>query len=315
MLMLGRFLQDLSRWRFAVCEPEQRIFDRVSSELWSTTLPLPESSSSEDELRFQSLAQNILSDEDEEPWKPSANKKKCGRRLRDVQTEVEHERRSREKAAAQQRGESTDDAGMQNIGSILSKLTKDTDSAEEDDIEWADYIHLSALEEESSSGEGRGVSPEPPASPIWKETEALVGNLLASPTFAMILGLVTSKLGINTDPVLVRCFIPVLASFWLTDLPAVREGYDDSLDDPMLRVSLDTQRPSTVLEKFLGFNLTPRRGLMRRQKSSEGHGGRARMARMKANSRKPPPRSHSHSLNNSFGSPKSHMRASMSSPG
>lgn len=173
-------------------DDEQPMFDNVVHAIWDVTnIPsLSNPQSGADEVyHFQELIQNIVSLEklvDRLPRKHQS----LGLRLQNIRKRVEARRQT--SLLAQQSPKAAEDtaAGFQNIGTVLGRLTKDTDSADEEDIDLGDFIHLDALQEEPDE-EAQSDPPEVISCAPWKDIHPTVVFLLASVAFSIILILVS----------------------------------------------------------------------------------------------------------------------------
>ena len=169
------------------------MFDEIVRVVWQQDHGLGTdswSAPSQDLLHFQELIQNFVA-VGESGNKLSRKTRRLGARLRNVRKDIEL--RQQEFTIAKTSRDL--DKGFQNIGSVLGQLTKDTDSADEDDVELGDFIHLSALQEEStedhSGDDDNKKQDEPLPQAPWKSINPLIVILLASVAFSAVLALVT----------------------------------------------------------------------------------------------------------------------------
>ncbi|KAK7432532.1 hypothetical protein QQZ08_000739 [Neonectria magnoliae] len=185
------FSNDLGRWRTLLQGSEKTMFDEIVCAVWNIdtvpTLDMPESDP--DELyRFQELIQNLISLEDMKRVKSRSS----GSRLRAVQRQLQSRKRKPGLMPRANRPSVQPIGSFQSIGSVLGRLTHDTDSFYEDDVDLAEFIDLDALGYDVV--DAKPTAPKEPVEPSvdWKDVHPIVVLVLASVAFSIALTAVSA---------------------------------------------------------------------------------------------------------------------------
>lgn len=288
------------------------MFDEVVQAIWGVTnvssLEIPQSGPDE-VYYFQELIQNIVSLE-QMGSRLSRKHTSLGVHLQSIRRRAQE----RKRVALQARNRlkaAEETTGFQNIGSVLGRLTKDTDSADEEEIELGDFIHLDALQEEPDETydgtQTHSEAPEFRPSAPWKDIHPVVVFLLASVAFSVVLALISSK------PF--QCLCDVFHDSILMSYAAIQDCLEDHIIGAIHQLPSGYSRSCAIVENFLSIKTEPWRSNMGAdiRPASTTRGG-ALIAMMKASARRA---SRSKSRSQSFAassSYKSILRASMSSP-
>ncbi|KAH7152935.1 hypothetical protein EDB81DRAFT_438201 [Dactylonectria macrodidyma] len=187
------FKNDLGRWKTLLQGSERTMFDEIVCAVWNVdtvpTLDLPESEP--DELyRFQELIQNLISLEDTTHLRSESS----GSRLRAVQRQLKGQKQTKLRQRAD-RPPVQPIGSFQSIGSVLGRLTHDTDDFYEDDIDLGDFIDLDAFGVEPVDSNPTSSSESLEPSVEWKDVHPIVVLLFASVAFSIALTAVSRSTG------------------------------------------------------------------------------------------------------------------------
>ncbi|KAF7548243.1 hypothetical protein G7Z17_g7181 [Cylindrodendrum hubeiense] len=185
------FTNDLGRWRTLLQGSEKTMFDEIVCAVWNIdavpTLDMPENDP--DELyRFQELIQNLISLEDIKHLKSRSS----GSRLRAVQRQLKSRKRKLGLGQRTDRPPIQPVGSFQSIGSVLGRLTHDTDSFYEDEVDLGEFIDLDAFGVEPDDPKPT-TSSDPMEPPVeWKDVHPIVVLVLASVAFSIALTAVSA---------------------------------------------------------------------------------------------------------------------------
>ena len=222
------------------------MFDDIAKAMWDIhdVSALSGSDMRPDELyHFQELIQNLISPQGPHNRSPSKKYMNFDTRLRSIRKQILDRKRDMESNKASRRRRSQDSAPFRNIGAVLGRLTKDTDSVGDDDIDLGDFIHLDALQAESTEGSisqaSSGLLPRTP----WKDIDSTVVFLLASMAFAIVLIMVSGE---------------QKRAIWhavqgTNDKSAIRNGLGSDLMRTMQHSQQGGSWPCGIVEDFLDF--------------------------------------------------------------
>ncbi|KPM37280.1 hypothetical protein AK830_g9291 [Neonectria ditissima] len=191
-----RFTNDLGRWRTLLQGSEKNMFDMIVCAVWNIdTVPTLDTPKNDpDELyRFQELIQNLISLEDMKRLKSRSS----GSRLRAVQRQLKSRERKPGLMPGANRPSVQPIGSFQSIGSVLGRLTHDTDSFYEDDVDLAEFINLDALEYDAVDAKLTPTKEPVEPSVDWKDVHPIVVLVLASVAFSIAL---TAVSGIQDGP-------------------------------------------------------------------------------------------------------------------
>lgn len=175
-----------------VDEKDWPLFDQTARDIWAVNdvLALPGPGMGAEELyHFQELIQNLVFLQDSHE-RSRSREGRLGRRLRHIRSQLQKQECSFGCEETQQRSESSHVKEFQSIADVLGRLTKDTDSADEDDVELGDFLHLEDLQEQwpdARRSQSGGLLPRTP----WKDIQPTAVFILASVAFSVVLVMVS----------------------------------------------------------------------------------------------------------------------------
>ncbi|KAF7556625.1 hypothetical protein G7046_g6244 [Stylonectria norvegica] len=232
------FLNDLGRWRTVLDVSEQVLFDEIARAVWGLdNVPAVDTPKcAPDELnRFQDLIQNVVSVEnnvDKMPSKPAP----FGARLRSVQKRVEDHKANETRTRHPHQQTIPPNSSFQSIGSVLGKLTKDTDSYYDDNIVLSDFVHLDAFECDEP------LNPMPKPRSKQKTKPAGPQDMLSK-----------CHQRKNIRPIVVFLLASVAFSVVLTAVTSIQDGPESYRSTPFRRAPPGYGRSCTIVEDFLNF--------------------------------------------------------------
>lgn len=185
------FTNDLGRWRTLLQGSEKKMFDEIVCAVWNIdtvpTLDMPENDP--DKLyRFQELIQNLISLGDIKHLKSRSS----GSRLRTVQRQLKSRKRKPVLRRRADRPPVLPDGSFQSIGSVLGRLTHDTDSFYEDDVDLGEFIDFDAFGLECDDPKPTQSSDSMEPTVEWKDVHPIVVLVFASVAFSIILTAVST---------------------------------------------------------------------------------------------------------------------------
>lgn len=126
------------------------------------------------------------------------------------------------------------------IQHVLGRLTRDTDSGDEGDIDLNEFLYLEAIQEEDSARDRRRVH-APTSNNTWKDISPMVVLLLASVAFSIVLAMIPGR-----QPWLFTKESLLIAS------EAVQSKSQSQVDPHM---SPGYDRSCSIMEEFLSFEI------------------------------------------------------------
>ncbi|KEY68172.1 hypothetical protein S7711_07261 [Stachybotrys chartarum IBT 7711] len=190
-----QFTDDLGRWRTVLTNfDEQRIFDTVVGHVWEVdsayNLGTPQSGA--DQIyRCQEFIQNLVSVDQLDP-RLQRKVRSLGTHLRTIQQRIGQRALANDSIRHTTRSRRRDSGVHRPIQHVLGRLTRDTDSGDEGDIDLNEFLYLEAIQEEDSARD-RKRAHVPISNNTWKDISPMVVLLLASVAFSIVLAMIPAS--------------------------------------------------------------------------------------------------------------------------
>lgn len=189
--------------------------------------------------RFQELIQNLISLGDIKHLKSRSS----GSRLRTVQRQLKSRKRKPVLRRRADRPPVLPDGSFQSIGSVLGRLTHDTDSFYEDDVDLGEFIDFDAFGLEFDDQKPTQSSDLVEPTVEWKDVHPIVVLVFASVAFSIILTAVSSK-----------SYSFVGYRQWLTQAsPAIQDPPEEHKPRAFPGAAPGYGRSCAIVEGFLSF--------------------------------------------------------------